>query len=80
MLAAPLLSLMPLGISGPLWVQRVLQRRAEGAGWVGRSRASGEENEALQFGLVLVELALAPGVEWSHLAPATALGGPGRPQ
>ena len=46
----------------------------------GRSRASGEENEALQFGLVLVELAPAPGVEWSRLAPAAALGGPGRPQ
>lgn len=46
----------------------------------GQSRASRDEEEALQFGLVFVELALAPGVERPRLAPALALGGPGRPQ
>ena len=46
----------------------------------GQSRASRDEEEALQFGLVFVESALAPGVERPRLAPAPALGGPGRPQ
>lgn len=46
----------------------------------GRSRASRDEEEALQFGLVFVGSALAPGGERPRLAPAPVLGGPRRPQ
>lgn len=58
-------SLMALGVCGRLWVQRALQGQAGGdGGWAqGRGRASREETEALQFGLVFMESALAPG--WS---------------
>lgn len=41
---------------------------------------AGEEKEALQFGLVFVAWALAPGVEWPRLAPAPALGCHRRPR
>lgn len=53
-----------------------------GDGWGCRAGAepAGEEKEALQFGLVFVESALAPGVEWPRLAPAPALGCHRRPR
>lgn len=68
----------PLGISGPLGVQRALQRWAGGGGggWAGghgvREPSRRGEKEALQFGLVFVESALAPGGERPRLAPAPA--------
>lgn len=52
----------------------------DGGGYKGRSRASREEKEALQLGLVFVESALAPGVEWPRLALAPALGCHRRPR
>lgn len=45
-------------------------RGGTGAG----AEPAGEEKEALQFGLVFVESALAPGVERPCLAAAPALG------
>lgn len=51
---------------------------AAGAG--AGAEPAGEEEEALQFGLVFVESALAPGVERPRLAPATALGCDRRPR
>lgn len=76
--------LRPLGVSGPPWVQRALQRGLGGDGWgVGAgagAEPAGEEKEALQFGLVFVAWALAPGVEWPRLAPAPALGCHRRPR
>ena len=53
---------------------------AMAGGAQGRSRASGEEEEALQFGLVFAESALAPRVERPRLAPAPALGCHRRPR
>lgn len=38
-----------------------------------RAEPAEEEGEALQFGLVFMESALAPGVEWPCLAVAPAL-------
>lgn len=52
--------------------------------WVGGRRAGaepvGEEEEALQFGLVFLESALALGGEWPRLASAPALGCHRRPR
>jgi hypothetical protein len=67
----------------PLWVQRALHRWAGVLGWDGDtqgSRASREEDEALQFGLVFMESALAPGVERPRLAVALALACHRRPR
>lgn len=71
----------PLGSSSPVWVQRALQRWVGGDGRGHRAEQSQQgREEALQFGLVFVESALAPGVEWPRLAAAPALAGHRRPR
>lgn len=58
------------------------QRQAEGAerGHRVGAEPAREEDEALQFGLVFMESALAPGVEWPCLAVAPVLACHRRPQ
>lgn len=61
-LAAPSLSPWPRGARGPLGAEGSPETAGGVGGWAqGRSRASGEEDEALQFGLVFVESAPAQG-------------------
>lgn len=56
------------------------QAGGDGRGCRAGAEPAGEEKEALQFGLVFVEWALAPGVEWPRLAPAPALSCHRRPR
>lgn len=83
--------LCSLTASWHLWASRGAEGAAEmGRGMEGRGRAGGHgggagaepagEKEALQFGLVFVESALAPGGERPRLAPALALGCHRRPR